>query len=99
MGAQFTPRKNITAPQFENFRKQKGPSGGNASNTFYGAYCFFEKLRLANGKAKSAHREQMERVWGAEGFDIKHGSSHGFWCHSSERPFEDQYGQVTFHKI
>jgi hypothetical protein len=34
---------------------------------YYGAYVYFEKLRVAEGKPKSAKREKMEVEYGHDG--------------------------------
>ena len=45
----------------------KGPMAGASHNVFYGAYVFFEKVRIAEGKPKTKHRLDMEAAWGAYG--------------------------------
>ncbi|CBY00653.1 hypothetical protein LEMA_P017830.1 [Plenodomus lingam JN3] len=49
------PRK-ISSAQLSAFRSKKGPFAGNASGVFYGAYVYFEKLRIKEGKPKSQRR-------------------------------------------
>lgn len=61
--------KSISPQQLATFRGKKGPRAGCTSAVFYAAYIFFEKLRIANGKPKSAHRLAMEGIYGDEGFD------------------------------
>lgn len=61
--------KNITPQQLATFRGKKGPRAGCTSAVFYAAYVYIEKLRIANGKPKSAHRMEMENIYGDEGFD------------------------------
>lgn len=57
------------------FRGKKGPDAGNTSSVFYGAYVFFEKMRIKQNKPKSEKRKEMEEVWGPGGFDIEHNSA------------------------
>ena len=38
---------------------------------FYASYVYFEKLRVKQRKPKSKHREEMEHIWGEDGFDIE----------------------------
>lgn len=61
--------KSITPQQLATFSGKKGPRAGCTSAVFYAAYVYFEKLRIANGKPKSAHRVEMENIYGDEGFD------------------------------
>lgn len=92
------PRK-VSAAQLGSFRGKKGPNAGNTSAVMYAAYCFFEKLRLREGKPKSKHREGMEDVWGRKGgFDLKTDYSRGFLMHASESVSIDQYGTLKFHR-
>ena len=49
---------------------------GASHNVFYGAYVFFEKVRIAEGKPKTKHRLDMEAAWGADG-GISRGSDRG----------------------
>lgn len=45
----------------------KGALTGGSSSVFYGAYVFFEKIRVAEGKPKTQHRLDMEAFWGSQG--------------------------------
>ncbi|KAF2875409.1 hypothetical protein BDV95DRAFT_590911 [Massariosphaeria phaeospora] len=68
IAAQFhTANKKIQSKQLNDFRSKKGAYTGNTSVVFYGAYVYFEKLRLGEGKPKSKAREEMERIYRAEG--------------------------------
>jgi hypothetical protein len=73
--AQFHgPRKpkTVSSPQLNTFRGQKGPVSGNTSCVYYAAYVFFEKERLAAGRPKTQHREDMEGAWAIDrGVDLK----------------------------
>nr|POE56421.1 hypothetical protein CFP56_50965 [Quercus suber] len=88
---------SIQGTTMDRFRNYRGPCAGATSNLFYGAYVYFEKLRLVEGKPKSKHRVEMEKVW-PRGFDVDHDGSRGFFCHESMRPYEDKYGIVTMLK-
>lgn len=63
------PSKGLQSSQLATFRKGKGATSGAKSSVFYGAYVFFEKLRIKDGKAKSKHRLAMEEEWGSSGMD------------------------------
>lgn len=69
--------KGIQTKQLNDFRGKKGPLAGCTSSVFYAAYVYFEKLRVARGKPKSAHRLEMERVHPGEGVDREHDGRHG----------------------
>jgi hypothetical protein len=78
--AQLHTRGNasIQIKQLNDFRGKKGADAGNTSSVFYGGYVYFEKLRIAEGKPKSAFRVQMEKEWGEHGgFNTTHSSSRG----------------------
>ncbi|KFY24734.1 hypothetical protein V493_05059 [Pseudogymnoascus sp. VKM F-4281 (FW-2241)] len=98
LGAQYimAPRA-LRSPQVNTFMRQKGPLEGNSSGIFYAAYVYFEKLRIKQGKKKSAKREEMEKKWGPGGVDRTAGGG-AFWCRQGEVPIQDSYGCVTFEK-
>lgn len=58
-----TEVKKIQSKQLTDFRSKNGATSGNTSIVYYTAYCYFEKLRLAEGKPKSKHRTGMEATW------------------------------------
>ncbi|KAI9700528.1 MAG: hypothetical protein M1820_006827 [Bogoriella megaspora] len=75
------------------FRTMKHADHGNTNSVYYAAYVFFEKLRIKEGKDKSAHRLDMEAIW-PNGVDAtKPASNARITCIEGERPFKDQYGQ------
>lgn len=59
--------KSIQSKQLADFRAGKGSRTGAKSTVFYTAYVYFEKLRIAQGKPKSKHRETMEEIWMSRG--------------------------------
>ena len=91
------PQK-IRSSQLDRFRSTKGARNGNTSSVHYGAYCFFEKLRIAEGKPKSKHRKEMEGIHGAEGMDVTHDISRGILCTPRMVPTIDQYGRLDMHR-
>ncbi|KAL1797654.1 hypothetical protein ACET3X_004260 [Alternaria dauci] len=67
------PPKTLNARQLSAFRSKKGPSNGNTSGIFYGAYVYFQKLRIKEGKPKSNKRQEMEEIHAKDGgLDTKH---------------------------
>ena len=66
------PEKPFQSAQLARFRGMKGPSVGAKLSLFYGAYVYFEKLRIKEGKEKSKHRLGMEKAWGGAGMDREH---------------------------
>lgn len=87
--------KKISAAQLASFQGQKGAHAGSSSGFFYGAFVYFEKLRIKEKKPKSAFRKEMEARW-VSGFPREGVPS--YWCHVSERPSEDKYGCVEIHR-
>ncbi|KAK3951213.1 RNA ligase-domain-containing protein [Pseudoneurospora amorphoporcata] len=59
---------NIHTSQLTRFRGMNGARAGATSSVFYGAYVFFEKLRIKEKKPMTKHRQDMEEAWPA-GFD------------------------------
>lgn len=60
--------KKIQSKQLSDFRSKTGPYAGNTSAVYYGAYCYFEKLRIKEGKGKTEKREDNEAAH-PNGFD------------------------------
>jgi len=85
----------IQSAQLSSFRNKKGPSAGNTSCIFYASYCFFEKLRIAEGKKKSTKRLDMEGIYGYAGMDVTHVTTNrGYICAAGSTIYEDSYGQI-----
>ncbi|KAH9900244.1 hypothetical protein F4778DRAFT_740897 [Xylariomycetidae sp. FL2044] len=61
--------KTISQHQLATFRAHRGARTGAKSIVFYAAYVYFERLRLAQGKPETKHREIMEDLW-PTGFDL-----------------------------
>jgi len=66
------PEKPFQGVQLARFRETKGALSGAKSPIFYGAYVFFEKMRIKERKPKSKHRSDMEKQWGSRGIDREH---------------------------
>ncbi|THW27860.1 hypothetical protein D6D23_02453 [Aureobasidium pullulans] len=91
--------KGISGSQMQAFRGKKGPDAGNTSSVFYGAYVFFEKMRIKQNKPKSEKRKEMEEVWGPGGFDIEHNSATtGILCEMGDIVTKDKYGKMHSYK-
>lgn len=88
--------KTISGGQLKSFQTKKGPAAGNSSAVFYGAYVYFEKLRIKEGKKKGKKREKMEEVWANQGGFSTELNRGGYWCAAGERPVMDGLGKVSF---
>ncbi|KAI0113485.1 hypothetical protein F4814DRAFT_421917 [Daldinia grandis] len=90
----FPEGKRIQPRQLSCFLEKKGPMSGNTSSVFYGAYVFFEKLRIKEGRPKSEMRQEMEKVHpnGVNTTDLQ------LWwtCRNDERPVYDALGRIHF---
>ncbi|MCJ1384712.1 hypothetical protein MMC17_007830 [Xylographa soralifera] len=97
ISAQFpaTEGKMLSAAQLQAFQRKKGPLDGNSSGVFYGAYVFFEKLRIKQGKKKSKARLEMEEVWKGDGGVSRELQRGGYLCMRGEEVVQDQYGKVS----
>ncbi|KAI0651736.1 hypothetical protein C8Q79DRAFT_1004999 [Trametes meyenii] len=51
---------NINNNSYQRFMKATGATGGASNGTYYAAYVYFEKVRIAEGKKKSAKRLRNE---------------------------------------
>ncbi|KAK9771643.1 putative Conserved oligomeric Golgi complex subunit 5 [Seiridium cardinale] len=87
------PHSKINASHVGRYLKMKGPKAGGHNPVFYAAYVYFEKLRIKQGKKKSAKREKMEDNWDKKGGFPREGS-HNIYvtCLPGERWTFDQYG-------
>ncbi|KAI1653249.1 hypothetical protein F4813DRAFT_375213 [Daldinia decipiens] len=90
----FPGEKRIQSRQLNCFLDKKGPMSGNTSSVFYGAYVFFEKLRIKQGRPKSEMRQEMEKFHpnGVNTTDLQ------LWwtCRDDKRPVYDAYGRIHF---
>ena len=60
--SELMPSNKVQPKHFKKFLAFKGPRGGGHSPVFYAGYVYFEKLRISQGKKKSAKREKLEEV-------------------------------------
>jgi hypothetical protein len=88
------PTKSIQSKQLQDFLGYKGATQGSSSGVFYGAYVYFEKLRIKQGKEKSKKRMEMENVYRGQGGMSRERDRGGYWCGGDSRPVEDEYGRV-----
>ncbi|KIK71144.1 hypothetical protein GYMLUDRAFT_147878, partial [Collybiopsis luxurians FD-317 M1] len=51
---------NVNHNSYNNFMKAKGRNDGAANKTYYAAYVYFEKVRIAAGKKKTVGRIRNE---------------------------------------
>ncbi|OAK99529.1 hypothetical protein IQ06DRAFT_317593 [Phaeosphaeriaceae sp. SRC1lsM3a] len=90
------PRK-IQSSQLSAFRSKKGAYEGNTSAVYYGAYVFFEKMRIAEKKPKSKKRLDMEEIHGMHGGMDTERRRDRFWVAAGEAPHVDKYGRVSIY--
>ncbi|KAI1138376.1 hypothetical protein F5Y05DRAFT_37610 [Hypoxylon sp. FL0543] len=84
--------KGIQSGQLTDFLRAKGSKAGVKSTVFYAAYVYFEKLRIAQGKPKSSHREAMENIWGRDGLDRTIDTRTAFLISARTQISFDRYG-------
>ncbi|KIY62388.1 hypothetical protein CYLTODRAFT_426958 [Cylindrobasidium torrendii FP15055 ss-10] len=53
---------DVNSNSYRRFMKQSGPYGGSTNGTYYCAYKYFEKRRIAEGKKKTPKRLRMEQA-------------------------------------
>ncbi|KAF4970560.1 hypothetical protein FZEAL_10012 [Fusarium zealandicum] len=85
--------KGIQSKQLSDFRGMKGPLAGAKSTVFYAAYVYFEKLRIAQDKPKTEHREDMEDIY-PTGMrrEVDHRTM--FLTSAANQGIMDQYGRI-----
>ncbi|OCH96525.1 hypothetical protein OBBRIDRAFT_787082 [Obba rivulosa] len=54
---------NVNNNSYQRFMKASGPTGGATNGTYYCAYVYFEKVRIMEGKKKTAKRIRNEQEW------------------------------------
>ncbi|KFY68131.1 hypothetical protein V496_01275 [Pseudogymnoascus sp. VKM F-4515 (FW-2607)] len=103
----FGNGRKIQANMLNGFLGKKGPNSGNVSSIFYASYVFFEKMRIRDGKPKSAFREEMEDIWDGvldwrhqkPGFDRKTRHNTVYLCGPGYELVIDKYGRVTTQRM
>lgn len=60
---------------------------------YYASYVFFEKIRIRDGKKKSAHRIQMEELY-PEGVDVESRNDGRTYSFVGDVVRGDQYGRM-----
>ncbi|KAI0602932.1 hypothetical protein F4775DRAFT_531204 [Biscogniauxia sp. FL1348] len=89
--------KSFQSKVLNDFRGKTGPRAGCTGSVFYAAYVFFEKKRIAEGKPKSQHRLEMERIWAKNGgFDREHDGRTWYTVLPGEVISENKYGEILF---
>jgi hypothetical protein len=83
--------KKMTAAQLRSFQGQKGAHAGSSSGLFYGAYVYFEKLRVKEKKRKTDFRQDMEALW-LSGFPRK--GPQKYLVPMGVNIYEDKYGRA-----
>lgn len=89
--------KKMSAAQLRSFMGKEGAHSGSSSAFFYGAYVYFEKLRIKNGEEKSEFREDMEDIWESRPFETqcgfpRKGNNRGYIMGFHQEIYEDEYG-------
>jgi hypothetical protein len=88
---------NASAQQYKTFMKGSKSMQGAEKDIFYGAYVYFEKLRIKEEKKKSKKREDMEKVWGRNG--VPREQNDRLLLMKGEHAFWNQYGQLEINGV
>ncbi|KAF8213615.1 hypothetical protein K438DRAFT_1956984 [Mycena galopus ATCC 62051] len=91
--AAYADAPNIQSKQLTDFLTKKGPTSGSTSRVCYASYVYFEKKRIAEGKAKSKHRNDMEDRWEGQG-GLPRERERGYFCHVDDKIVQDKLGGV-----
>ncbi|KAI1258490.1 hypothetical protein F5Y18DRAFT_413397 [Xylariaceae sp. FL1019] len=85
---------NVTSSTLNKFLSYKGPISGAKSIVYYASYVYFEKIRIAQGKPKSVHRQNVEDRH-PNGLDRTIDHTTTFLTRGSERATFDKYGSFS----
>jgi hypothetical protein len=88
-----TVPKKLNSSQLSLFRSKKGSYEGNTSGIFYGAYMYFEKLRIKERKPKSKKRKEMEAIHRAGGGLDTNNRIDRMLCLAGDSWHNDAYGR------
>ncbi|KAJ7617104.1 hypothetical protein FB45DRAFT_933441 [Roridomyces roridus] len=91
--AAYTDAPNIQSKQLTDFLSKKGATAGSTSRVCYASYVYFEKKRVAEGKAKSKHRKDMEDRWEGKG-GLPQQRERGYWVGPGDKVVQDSLGSV-----
>lgn len=90
----------VQGVQLTRFLEKKGPISGAGSSIFYASYIYFEKLRIKQGKKKSAFRLEMEAIWKNKPL-IPHGvpredsANKFYWASQKDSWSYNKYGEFV----
>ena len=88
------PGKRLQSKQLQDFLGHTGATQGRSGAVFYGAYVYFEKLRVKGGKEKSAKRLEMEEIYTDQGGMSRDGGRTTYLIAGDMRLVEDEFGRV-----
>ncbi|KAJ7211104.1 hypothetical protein C8J57DRAFT_309698 [Mycena rebaudengoi] len=91
--AAYADAPNIQSKQLSDFLTKMGPTSGSTSRVCYASYVYFEKKRIAEGKAKSKHRQDMEDRWGGQG-GLPQRREERYLCRADDAIVQDALGSV-----
>jgi hypothetical protein len=88
---------HASARQHGTFMKGTQSMKGAEKPIFYGAYVYFEKLRIKEGKKKGKKREEMEKIWAPNGVPLE--PHDRLFLFQGEHAFWNQYGQLEINGV
>ena len=89
------PSSGLGASSLRTFQSHAGASAASKMPIFHAAYVYFEKLRVKQGKPKTKKRQEMEKVWGANGME-KLDLTGGVLMKDGDTIWTDQFGHIEF---
>ena len=94
LGKQIPGEPTPSGQRLKTFIGGKAPLDGGDSPVFYGAYVWFEKLRIKQNKKKSKKREEMEKIWVKNGGVPRINQKTAHFYSKTGPPSIDKYGQL-----
>jgi hypothetical protein len=90
----FPQPKKLQSRQLKLFLELTGSVRGCESAIYYGAYVYFEKLRIINGEAKSTKRLELEEDWESEGGMSRKRDRQSYIVMAGTAVYVDEYGHI-----
>ena len=90
----FYAGTTIGNKSLSDFLKRDGPLEGNTCKVYLAAYCYFEKVRILNGRAKTKKRLENEEVWASKGGIERRKLRNHAWCAAGQQPYRDRWGKM-----
>lgn len=94
----FPEGKNIQSVQHKRFMTRSGALDGQESPVYYGAYVYFEKMRVRDNGKKSNKRLEMEQHWPLGVPRDARSARQAVWAYQTDTVTRDSTGRLQVHR-